>query len=83
VGSQLFAIEIQYDRLAGLEYLADHGPLDRLQRILPKESLTLWEVQSGLAQMDVLHIWQPNPNEVKMHDSPNARRHRAEEFTTL
>jgi hypothetical protein len=83
MGSQLFTTEIQYDGFAGLEYRAHHGPLDRLQRILLNESLTLWEVHSELAQMDALGIWQPHPNDVVMHDLPNARRHRAEEIATF
>ena len=49
MGSQLFTNEIQYHRLAGLEYCAHHGPLDRLQRVLLNESLTLWEVHREFA----------------------------------
>ena len=82
-GASLFTDEIQYDRLAGLEYRADHGPFDRLHRILLSESLTLREVHGELTQMDVLGIWQPHPNDVAMHDLPNARRHRAEKIATL
>jgi hypothetical protein len=79
----LFTNEIQYHRLAGLEYSSYHRPFDRLERILFSESPTLREVHRELAQMDALYIWQPHPNEIAMHDLPNARRYGAEEIATL
>src|SRR5208283_2161060 len=81
--SPLLINDIHYEGLASLEYAAYRGPIDRLQQILRQESLAFREIHSELAQLDLLHIRQPDRDAVEVHDLPDTRRDRAQEVAKL